>query len=174
MRERTTAKSEIIRQRRSGVINCRNYDDSPSISRESSLSRSVTNMSANTSSITGSTSDEDTDSDSSCSSSTCTDSNNDDEENSESNDIPETARLSVIRKPSDRQLLHFHNLHGYNVIISNDGLTASRPYAHNEFNNAVVLTDRPLRNNELFEVAIEKMIDRWSGSIEIGMSRYNI
>lgn len=171
VRERTTAKSEIIRQRRSGVINCRNYDDSRSVSRESSLSRSITNLSANTSSVTATSSDEESDYDSSCSSSTCTDSENDDEENSdnsESDNPLETARLSVIRKPSDRQPLNFHNLHGYNVVISGDGLTASRPYAHNEFNNAVVLTNRPLRNDELFEVTIEKMIDRWSGSIEIG------
>ncbi|EDV24207.1 uncharacterized protein TRIADDRAFT_57456 [Trichoplax adhaerens] len=167
LRERTLTKSESIRQRRSGVINCRNYDDAFSVSRDSSLSRS--NLSANSSYMTGSTSDDDSELNSSNSSSTCTDSDNDDEN---SDIAPGTARLSVIHQTLDRQSsinkINFHNLHGYNVVISGDGLTASRPYALNEFNNAVVLTDRPLRNNELFEVAIEKMIDRWSGSIEIG------
>jgi hypothetical protein len=30
------------------------------------------------------------------------------------------------------------------------------------------MSNRPLKDNELFEIIIEKMVDRWSGSIEAG------
>lgn len=31
-----------------------------------------------------------------------------------------------------------------------------------------ILPDRALRDGELFEIVIQKMVDRWSGSIEAG------
>jgi len=31
------------------------------------------------------------------------------------------------------------------------------------------MSNRPLKDNELFEVSIDKMVDRWSGAIEAGM-----
>lgn len=64
----------------------------------------------------------------------------------------------------------FHHLHGRNARISNCGLTASRPNALGEFNDAIVITNRPLRENELFEIVIERMVERWSGSIEVGLT----
>lgn len=66
--------------------------------------------------------------------------------------------------------LKFHSLHGKNARISNNGVTASRPNARGEFNAAIVVTNRPLRDNELLEVIIEKMVDRWSGNIEAGVT----
>jgi len=50
----------------------------------------------------------------------------------------------------------------------NNGKTAARPNARGEFNDAIVMSNRPLKDNELFEVTIDKMVDRWSGSIEAG------
>lgn len=47
-------------------------------------------------------------------------------------------------------------------------MTASRPRAFWEFNDAIVISNRALREGEMFEVAIEKTVDRWSGSIEAG------
>ena len=41
-----------------------------------------------------------------------------------------------------------------------------------EFNHGVVLTDRVLRPSELFEVEIVKMVDKWAGSIEIGVTTH--
>ena len=52
------------------------------------------------------------------------------------------------------------------------GLTAVRPNATGEFNDAIVMSNRPLRDGELFEVVIEKIVDRWSGSLEAGESLY--
>jgi neuralized-like protein 4 len=42
-----------------------------------------------------------------------------------------------------------------------------------DFNNGVVLTNRPLKSNELFEVRLDKMVTKWAGSIEIGVTTHN-
>jgi len=63
--------------------------------------------------------------------------------------------------------LRFHHLHGKNARVSNNGLTASRPNALGEFNAAIVISSRPLKDGEVFEVMIERMVDRWSGNIEV-------
>lgn len=70
---------------------------------------------------------------------------------------------------TDGDDLRFHHLHGTNATVMNNGKTAARPNATGEFNDAIVMSNRPLKDNELFEVVIEKMVDRWSGSIEAGM-----
>lgn len=66
--------------------------------------------------------------------------------------------------------LRFHSIHGANAGISNSGLTASRPNSLAEFNDAIVFSNRPLRNRELFEVELETMVRHWSGNIEIGVT----
>ncbi|XP_011150194.1 neuralized-like protein 4 isoform X2 [Harpegnathos saltator] len=66
--------------------------------------------------------------------------------------------------------LRFHHVHGRNARITNNGLTASRPRALGEFNEAIVIANRALRDGELFEVTIDKMVARWSGAIEAGVT----
>ncbi|KAH8378831.1 hypothetical protein KR009_001688 [Drosophila setifemur] len=66
--------------------------------------------------------------------------------------------------------LRFHSIHGANAGISNSGLTASRPNSLAEFNDAIVFSNRPLRQRELFEVELETMVRHWSGNIEIGVT----
>ncbi|XP_076085064.1 neuralized-like protein 4 isoform X3 [Mytilus galloprovincialis] len=66
--------------------------------------------------------------------------------------------------------LRFHLVHGQNAVIVNNGRTATRPNATGEFNDAIIMSNRPLKDNELFEIIIEKMVDRWSGSIEAGVT----
>ncbi|XP_037089582.1 LOW QUALITY PROTEIN: neuralized-like protein 4, partial [Pollicipes pollicipes] len=66
--------------------------------------------------------------------------------------------------------LKFHQLHGRNARVSMNGMTASRPNAHGEFNGSIIMSNRPLRDGEVFEVIIERMVDRWSGSIEAGVT----
>ena len=68
--------------------------------------------------------------------------------------------------------LRFHHVHGHNATILSGGKTAARPNARGEFNDAIVTSNRPLRDNELFEVSIDKMVDRWSGSIEAGTNHH--
>ncbi|KAG1679563.1 Neuralized-like protein 4 [Nymphon striatum] len=62
--------------------------------------------------------------------------------------------------------IRFHHRYGRNAVVINQGSTAYRPSAFAEFNDAIVISDRSLREGEMFEVVIEKMVDRWSGSIE--------
>ena len=66
--------------------------------------------------------------------------------------------------------LRFHHLHGRNAKIGNGGFTASRPHALGEFNDSIVMSNRPLRDGEIFEIVIERMVERWSGSIEAGVT----
>ncbi|XP_011290997.1 neuralized-like protein 4 [Musca domestica] len=66
--------------------------------------------------------------------------------------------------------LRFHSIHGKNASISNSGLTASRPNSLAEFNDAIVFSNRPLRQRELFEVCLEEVVRHWSGNIEIGVT----
>lgn len=64
--------------------------------------------------------------------------------------------------------LRFHHVHGKNARIVNNGLTALRPRHLAEFNDAIVFSNRALRDDELFEICIDTTVDRWSGSIELG------
>ncbi|XP_012261174.2 neuralized-like protein 4 isoform X1 [Athalia rosae] len=66
--------------------------------------------------------------------------------------------------------LRFHHIHGKNARIMNNGLTAARPRALGEFNEAIVIANRALRDGEMFEVSIDKMVPRWSGAIEAGVT----
>ncbi|XP_071805443.1 neuralized-like protein 4 isoform X2 [Asterias amurensis] len=75
-----------------------------------------------------------------------------------------------IRIPTDDGTLRFYHLHGRNVKISNNGVRALRPSATGEFNDAIIMSNRALRDGERFEIVIEKMVDRWSGSIEAGVT----
>lgn len=45
--------------------------------------------------------------------------------------------------------------------------------AHDDFNHAVVLSSRPLLPGESFEVQIENVIDKWAGSIELGVTTHD-
>ncbi|XP_005104477.1 neuralized-like protein 4 [Aplysia californica] len=71
---------------------------------------------------------------------------------------------------TDPDQLKFHTRHGRNAAVLHSGLTAARPNATGEFNDAIIMSNRPLRDGELFEVVIEKMVDRWSGSLEAGVT----
>lgn len=44
--------------------------------------------------------------------------------------------------------------------------------AADDFNNGVVLTRRPLRPNELFQVRLERVVTKWAGSVEMGVTTH--
>lgn len=69
--------------------------------------------------------------------------------------------------------LRFHNRCGSLVKLSPNCRTSERRRPLDEFNNGVVMTHRPLRDNELFEIRIDKLVDKWSGSIEVGVTTHN-
>lgn len=83
---------------------------------------------------------------------------------------PDTVHSSISNNTWPYSDMRFYHIHGRNARISNNGLTASRPRAYSDFSEAIVICNRPLRDGELFEVVIEKMVDRWSCSIEAGVT----
>uniref|UniRef100_A0A8C1ANY4 Neuralized-like protein 4 n=1 Tax=Cyprinus carpio carpio TaxID=630221 RepID=A0A8C1ANY4_CYPCA len=81
--------------------------------------------------------------------------------------------LSLTPEPDVPDRLLFHLNCGQKAAISSDGRTALRPHATDDFNHGVVLSNRPLHSNEVFQVRIDKMVDKWAGSIEIGVTTHN-
>lgn len=69
--------------------------------------------------------------------------------------------------------LTFHPNCGTHAQVINNGRTAHRPNAADDFNNGVVLTARPLKTGELFEVRLDRVVTKWAGSIEIGVTTHS-
>jgi neuralized-like protein 4 len=62
---------------------------------------------------------------------------------------------NVNSNASNNERLTFHERCGSLVKLSNSRRTAERRHPLDEFNNGVVMTNRPLKNDELFEVSEE-------------------
>ncbi|KAG8232536.1 hypothetical protein J437_LFUL012886 [Ladona fulva] len=77
----------------------------------------------------------------------------------------------AVPKKIKKYQLKFYPSGAKNVIVSKDGLTATRIDIEDE-GNAGVLTDNPLDNEQLFEVKLDKVIDLYTSSIGIGISRF--
>ena len=60
--------------------------------------------------------------------------------------------------PLTNDSLYFNDKHGSLIKLSGRKQTAERMHAMDEFNNGVVMTNRPLRNNEMFEVSKERVV----------------
>ncbi|XP_029436283.1 neuralized-like protein 4 isoform X1 [Rhinatrema bivittatum] len=86
---------------------------------------------------------------------------------------PDAGRRAVETAEPEPERLLFHPNCGQKAAIVNEGRTALRPHATDDFNHGVVLSNRPLRNGEVFQVRIDKMVDKWAGSIEIGVTTHN-
>ncbi|KAK7071519.1 Neuralized-like protein 4, partial [Halocaridina rubra] len=74
---------------------------------------------------------------------------------------------------SSQDRLRFHEKCGTLVRLSNSSRTAERRRPLDEFNNGVVMSCRALKENELFEIRIDRLVDKWSGSIEVGITTHN-
>ena len=53
------------------------------------------------------------------------------------------------------------------VKLSNNHRTAERRRPYDEFNNGVVLTHRTLDDDELFEVRMDRLVEKWRGELHI-------
>ena len=62
----------------------------------------------------------------------------------------------------------FYHQTGSQARLSNSCRTAERHLARVEFQNAVVMSSRPLEEGRPFQVLIESKISTWSGSVIIG------
>lgn len=92
-----------------------------------------------------------------------------------SNEASDTSLQSsqVVEFVDINDRLRFHTRSGSLVKLSPNSRTAERRRPLDEFNNGVVMTHRPLKDNELFEIRIDKLVDKWSGSIEVGVTTHN-
>lgn len=96
-------------------------------------------------------------------------------------DIPMSVELSIQDNPSSsvdtsfydpNDKLRFHARCGSLVKLSNNSRTAERRRPYDEFNNGIAMTHRCIRDNELFEIRIDRLVDKWSGSIEAGVTTH--
>ena len=67
-------------------------------------------------------------------------------------------------------MAEFHQCHGSLVFLSNENRTARRRSSAAEFNNGLIFSKKPLRDNEIFEVRLDRKIGNWSGSWAIGVT----
>lgn len=87
-------------------------------------------------------------------------------------DIPMSVELLIdntldpFNDPNDK--LRFHARCGSLIKLTSNSRCAERRRPFDEFNNGIAMTHRPLRDNELFEIRIDRLVDKWSGSIEAG------
>ncbi|KAL1116841.1 hypothetical protein AAG570_005311 [Ranatra chinensis] len=84
------------------------------------------------------------------------------------NPLEQLSRNNLTRGLISLSEIHFHSVHGRNARVTNGGKAGSRPRSAVEFNDAIVITNRPLRPGEMFSVVVERIVDRWSGSIAAG------
>jgi neuralized-like protein 4 len=87
--------------------------------------------------------------------------------------LPASAAINIRSYESSVDPLKFHKKCGKFAKIAGNSRTAHRIKPSEEFNYGIVMSDRPLDDNELFEVEIKQLVDRWSGSLEIGVSTQN-
>ena len=62
----------------------------------------------------------------------------------------------------------FHDYHGQNIRLSNDGMVA---YRETSFAHALVFSGKPLMPGEIFLLEIEKTERGWSGHLRIGLTQ---
>ena len=63
----------------------------------------------------------------------------------------------------------FSHIHGANAIISDDRKIVKRCTPYDELAYASVFSNRPLNRNELFEVGINKLINKSIRSLQLGV-----
>lgn len=66
--------------------------------------------------------------------------------------------------------LKFHQVHGRNARVTNNGQTAHRQKAVETFDDAILFSNRPLRQRETFEVVLDTVTSHWKDSISIGVT----
>lgn len=71
---------------------------------------------------------------------------------------------------SNQIISRFHNNHGANVILQEDGSVA---YRITGFDNATVFSEKHLHPGEFFVVEIEENVRGWSGYLRLGLTQVN-
>ena len=71
---------------------------------------------------------------------------------------------------SRQDVFCFHERHGSLIKLTNKRKTAERRHPMDEFNNGVVMTNRPVKDNEMFEIRIDCLVNKWSVDGPIALS----
>lgn len=71
---------------------------------------------------------------------------------------------------SESRLKFHQTVHGRNARVTNNGLTAHRQKAVETFDDAILFSNRPLRQREIFEVGLDMVTSHWKDSISIGVT----
>ena len=83
-------------------------------------------------------------------------------------ECPLSTSPQEVTSTTNENVFKFSSFHGGQVAVSHNSRSAVRINPLCEFNDAIVMSHRPLRDDELFEVIVEKLVSRWSGSMEAG------
>ncbi|XP_070553379.1 uncharacterized protein [Ptychodera flava] len=83
---------------------------------------------------------------------------------------PTGEQIVSVPAPAGSSYYTFHPRCGDNVDVMHGGRVARRRQPRDNFNDGVVLTRQPLKNNVRFQVRLDTKISRWSGSLEIGFT----
>ncbi|XP_070553384.1 neuralized-like protein 4 isoform X2 [Ptychodera flava] len=86
---------------------------------------------------------------------------------------PTGEQIVSVPAPAGSSYYTFHPRCGDNVDVMHGGRVARRREPRENFNDGVVLTRQPLKNNVRFQVRLDTKISRWSGSLEIGFTSNN-
>ena len=78
----------------------------------------------------------------------------------------EPATPTLVSRDHD---ICFSHIHGAKAIISDDRKTVKRCTPYDVWDGASVFSNRALNRNELFEVSIDKLINEWNGSLQLGV-----
>ena len=77
-------------------------------------------------------------------------------------------RIGEVQPEPEPARKFSQSLHGPNVVVSADGRSAHRPSPEQQFNQALVVSEKPLTPGELFCVRVDEVEHKWIGSFEIG------
>lgn len=67
----------------------------------------------------------------------------------------------------------FHSRHGRLVFMSNANKTARRRNPGAEFNHGLIFSKHTLKENEIFQIRVDRVVNSWSGSMAIGVTTAN-
>ena len=81
--------------------------------------------------------------------------------NKENGDLSDNMATTVRRR--------FHSRHGNLVLLTNNSRTASRNEPRQEFNNGLVISKTVLKDNEIFEVSIDKKVGERECFVLLGL-----
>lgn len=70
----------------------------------------------------------------------------------------EAEKMAPVSTSHQNEKLKFHDVCGSLVSLSNLNRTATRNHPHQEFNNGLIMSSEPLKDNQLFEVRIDRKV----------------